>query len=281
LDKEHIFEKLNKSFDLNIEIRRIEALFCTKLYYEQFGSYRRIWYFPEQLVDEYCIFSWEHRKNCITCRDMRETLGIPHFDYVDCYTQDEVLTYLEYVANILFLCEIWRKSHSDLKVTDEYDMLIQNLNVVLDTLNLEIKCFEESRQVFIKEKNNAINIVLDSVDDNIAIDIVKYNHHMLKGKLEEKRKILAFLATEFEGMRKQLKSMKCNIEDDAGYLLNTFIRHNNNSKMYIQSLLNDELERWYDKTYELVMICFLQNKYLQDKKDIKSLKQRMSENTKN
>ena len=104
---------------------------------------------------------------------------------------------------------------------------------------------------------------------------------MLKGKLEEKRKILAFLATEFEGMRKQLKSMKCNIEDDAGYLLNTFIRHNNNSKMYIQSLSNDELERWYDKTYELVMICFLQNKYLQDKKDIKSLKQRMSENTKN
>lgn len=278
MNKEHIFEKLSKSFDLDVEIRRIDALFCSKFYFEEYGSAsRRIWYYPEKLVDEYCIFNWKQRKNCITCIDMRATLRIPRFDYVDHYTEDEVLTYLEYVENILFLCEEWRKNHSEIYVTEEYDMLMQNLSAVLDTLNLEVKYFEESQQAFVQEKNNIVNIVLEDVEDNVAIDIVKYGHHMLKGNLEEKRKILAFLATEFEGMRKQLKSMGCNVEDDTGFLLNTFIRHNNDNKAYVQSLSDEELESWYDRAYDLLMICFMQDKYLKNKSDIKDLKQKIAQ----
>lgn len=280
MGKEHIFDKLNKYFDLDVEIRRIDALFVTTFYYEDVTPRRRMWYSPEDLVDKWCIFGWKQRKNCITCNDMRSTLKIPDFHYVDHYTEDDILIYLEYVENILFLCEEWRNRHLEIQVMDEYGMLMQNIEAVLNTLNLEVICFKENQQVFLKEKNSSVNMVLETLEDDMAVEVVRYKHHTLKGNLPEKRKILAYLGLQFEKMRKSLKGMQCNVESDTGFLLNTFIRHNNDDKEFILKLSDEELEDWYDKTYELVLICFMQNRYLDLKKDISVLKQEKSKNSK-
>lgn len=280
LRRENIFERLSKHFDLDVEIRRIDALFVTTFYYVNISPRKKIWYSPEDLVDKWCIFDWKQRKNCITCNDMRSTLRIPNFRYVEHYTEDEVLTYLEYVENILFLCEEWRSSHLEIQVMDEYGMLMQNIDTVLDTLNLETVCFKEHQQVFLKEKNSPINMVLETLEDDMAIDVVRYKHHTLKGNLPEKRKILAYLDLQFEKIRKRLKEMQCNVESDTGFLLNTFIRHNNDDKEYIQKLAADDLEGWYDKIYDLLLICFMQNIYLDLKQDISVLKQEKSKNNK-
>ena len=276
MNRENIFDRLNQYFNLDVEMRRINALFVSSFYYVIISPRKRISYCPEEIVDEWCIFDWKQRKNCINCNDMRYTLRIPDFNYVDHYSEDEVLTYLEYIENILFLCEEWRKSHSEIQTTDEYRMLRENLSAVLDTLDLEAICFEDEQQVFLKEKNGVINTILENVEDNIAIDIVRYKHHTLKGKLDEKRKILAYLALQFEKMRKQLKGMQCNVESDTGFLLDTFIRHNNDEKEYIKELAYYELESWYDKIYELILVCFMQNKYLDYKQEINVLKQEKS-----
>ena len=42
-------------------------------------------------------------------------------------------------------------------------------------------------------------------------------------------------------------------------------------KDIVKNMSNEELERWYDKTYDLLLMCFMFNNYLSFRDDIKDL----------
>ena len=104
---------------------------------------------------------------------------------------------------------------------------------------------------------------------------------MLKGNIDRKREILLAIGQKFESVTKQLATSSFkSIADDAGYLLNNLnIRHNNTSteikgyyNAFVAQMATDDLEGWYDKTYNILLLALLTNDFPALHKEIKELK---------
>lgn len=100
---------------------------------------------------------------------------------------------------------------------------------------------------------------------------------MLKGNIEEKRKILLALADKFEPVKNELKKVDAILEDNIRYLLNKMnIRHNNkegkNALGYVANLTDEELESWYDETYQMLLLSILELDNIERNKKVKELK---------
>ena len=84
-----------------------------------------------------------------------------------------------------------------------------------------------------------------------------------KNSQQAKRNILKALADKIEGFRDNLDK---DSSSDFGFLANNInIRHNNldgkNKKEYLVNIENEELESWYDETYQVMLLCILENNY--------------------
>ncbi len=67
-----------------------------------------------------------------------------------------------------------------------------------------------------------------------------------------------------EGMKSNIKSLNSKLDDDIGFMLNNiYIRHNNKSgkskKDYVSKMRKDTMEKWYDETYQMLLLAFLLN----------------------
>ena len=97
-----------------------------------------------------------------------------------------------------------------------------------------------------------------------------YHHASLKGKIEEKRKLLLSIAQEYETLlAKGIEGFSSYFDNARNMLNNTHLRHNNKSgkdkKELIAQMSNEELETWYDELYQLLLFCVL----IKDNKDRK------------
>ena len=109
---------------------------------------------------------------------------------------------------------------------------------------------------------------------------MEYNRFSLKGDLEEKKVILKALGDVVEPILKSNEWKGCaykQIGDDTRFLLNNFnIRHNNmdgtNKKEYLSTITPEELERWYDKTYDCLLAVIILNEQIQSSAEIKTVK---------
>ena len=112
--------------------------------------------------------------------------------------------------------------------------------------------------------------------------ILIYNHHTLKGDLETKRKLLYSIAKEYEPLlSKPIDGFKDYFIKATSMLNNLDIRHNNKEGKHKNNLVinleNEELEKWYDELYQLLLFCVLIKDNIERKNNIevflKSLKQ--------
>ena len=83
--------------------------------------------------------------------------------------------------------------------------------------------------------------------------------------IESKKQTLLALANLLEPYEKKLNQIDAPLKKDLFYALNNFnIRHNNidpadkgNYKKVIAEMPAEELEHWYDKTYQMCLMAFL------------------------
>ena len=133
----------------------------------------------------------------------------------------------------------------------------------MSNLNYEYIYFDKEEKVILVERDSAAFAVADIVEEELAFKVIEYNHYLLKGDLDKKRNILKALADKVEGFRDNLNK---SLFSDFGYLANNInIRHNNlegkNKKEYLLNIANEELEDWYDETYQVMLLCILENNY--------------------
>lgn len=128
--------------------------------------------------------------------------------------------------------------------------------------------------------NSAAILAAELAPDNVATDILAYQHRSLQGDIEQKKEIIVKLAGELEPMRDQIKLVNSKLESDLFYLVNNAnIRHNNFTlgfKNYNETFAvmeDDELEIWYDRIYELCITAFSLAEYSEWKKEVDQLKQ--------
>lgn len=266
MSRKNIFDILNEKESINSQINKIEILLSE-------SSIDRN--SPEDIVDFYCMRNWKARGRCTSCEEMRKRLQITYANISNQLSDEKVLFYLEYVSNIIWLCN--QKYYGE-SIEDEYIYLQENVIRLIEDLGYEKKTFAEEEKVILVEKNAAMTAVAEIADQMTANAVIEYNHHLLKGNIVEKQRILKILADKFEPIRGELKRVNKELESNTGYLLNKMnIRHNNidgkNAIEYVKNLSDEQLEEWYDETYQMLLLCFLEYENIERNKKISELKE--------
>lgn len=270
MTRKNIFEILKEEMDINYQINKIEELLS-----EQSINNRS----PEDIVDMYCMCDWKARGRYTNCEEIREKLQITYSHIKKKLIDNQILIYIEYVLNIIWLCnEKYLEGSNDFDV--EYNYLQENAVALVEDLGYQAMVFPDDEKVLLIEKNAATIAVAEIVEPELAYDIIEYNHHLLKGDIIKKQKILKVLADKFEAIRPELKKINQELESNTGYLFNKMnIRHNNregkNEIEYVKNLSEEELEEWYDETYQMFLLCVLEHKNIERNKKIKDLKRRI------
>ncbi len=291
MGRKSIFEQLSGKKNFLSEMRRIDKLLKDKsgidikVFPQNASFYQEPQFMNigiENFVDTYIFKDWKGRGTCIDCNDMLETLGLKEIlkdsEYI---TENDILSYLEYAANILRLVNnVKFRNGASYNMTDVYRAAFDNVNSCLDWLNFETKTFSQKDIVLVVEKNAVATSVAELVDEELAYSIISYNHFLLKGNIDEKRKILFKLANDIEPRRSELEKINYKLADNIFYMFNNLnIRHNNckkgdkHYKEYVAKMSESELEEWYDKLYQETLLANLLLNDENEKIKIKKLRE--------
>lgn len=290
MGRKSIFERLSGKMNFSSEIVRIDKLLkdntgvSIKVFLRDLPFYQepKFTYMGiEEFVDTYAFKTWKGRGTCINCNDMLETLGLRGiFNNLENITENDILNYLEYAANILRLVNSVKLiDEASYAVTNVYNAVLENVNSCLNWLNYETRFITKKDIVLVVEKNAAATSVSEIVDEDLAYSIISYNHFLLKGNIEEKRKILLKLANEIEPRRNKLENINYELTDNIFFMFNNLnIRHNNRIvgdkyyNEYVANMNEEELEGWYDKLYQKILLVYLLVDDEKVKKEVKELR---------
>lgn len=272
MTRKNIFEILEEKYDIEEEIRKISNLFNNMKFMKTNPlNFQSELYTIEKLVDD--VFShWKQRGSCLNCAEMKDKLHLMQ-NFSDF---DNIINALEYYSNILYIVEykIDKLVSLPLRGCEEYRMLLENIDILIDQLHYKKQTFEEEDKVILVPKDPAATAVAEISSKDVAFAILKYHHASLKGQIEEKRKLLLSIANEYEPLlNKPIAGFKEYFDKATNMLNNMNIRHNNksgkNKKELIAQMGDDELESWYDELYQLLLFCVLikDNKERKDKVD--------------
>jgi len=192
---------------------------------------------------------------------------------------DRLLLFCELLVR--FFSEAWPMiEQNNYNNTKPYcTTILGNIRYLLEKLGYEIRDIEA--HPIICEKNQVATIAAQVVENQELIpDIYEYNHFSMKGDLDKKKRILLVLANEFEPHRTELEQHGFQaLASDLGYLLNSMhIRHNNKegNKLNAQvvGMSSTELEAWYDKTYQALLLALIAIEYIPTSQEVIQLKKK-------
>lgn len=112
---------------------------------------------------------------------------------------------------------------------------------------------------------------------DISYKLIEYRRFDLKGDLIRKSEILCTLWKKLEPLRPLLAKNNMNsLNDYLGILFNDFARHNNiegtKQNNYLKNMSSDEIEKWYDKTFDLFLLGMEYVDYINLKPELDRLK---------
>ena len=122
-------------------------------------------------------------------------------------------------------------------------------------------------------------VVSEMLPPTLSYKVIEYNHHSMKGDLERKQATLKLLADQLEARKDELNSINSSLKSDLFFLFNNInIRHNNvdpksNSyKEAVADMPDNELEEWYDRTYDMCLYAFMTLEQTDRNAKVKELK---------
>jgi hypothetical protein len=191
-----------------------------------------------------------------------------------------VLNYLEYYTNIYWLSIIAIRKELDFETTNEFFMFETDISNLIDNLNHQAIYIKQEEKVLIVPKNCAGIAAAEVSSEQTGLAILEYHHRLLKGDLSKKRNILHQIANEYEDVLKKTIEPKEIFSNTRELLNKLYIRHGNKeNQKNISEFKDDELEKWYDELYQMLLLCILLNSYCEEVKPeieklLKSLKKR-------
>lgn len=262
--RRNFYEILNETpLNLQAEYERIY-----KLFYEGTDSYRSI-----DDVIEYAFESLpEHLiGRTISLADFNKTYNFAFPDTI--FTDpgmpfspvDDLLIFCEYIWN--FCVGLLEHAMHTLD-EDEY-------NSILHLQKMIIACMDDLKQMLAKRgelyifvpKDPVVISVAEIVEKDIAVSILEYHHHSLKGDLAKKKAILKLMADDIEGDRQKLRNINRTLETQLFQLLNKFVRHDQAQTPYIGTMNPLEIEECYDDIYQMWLLARLEIDHYADRKD--------------
>lgn len=278
--RKSIFDLLAEQDDLEKEVDRLDTLFDTENTLIERRSYGSVKYTLKSFVDTFCFEEWKNRGHCIDLDDFLEC--IHYTEYRDNAMYDDVnafLVFVEIIFNCWKMAEIYMTQNEEIRCFKNfyhlYDVMVESLS----QYNHKAVYDEEKEQILVIEDRPEITAVAEIVEPELALEIVRYNHHSMHGNISQKKSILLALGAELEPKRKVLSGTNGNLEDGIFFMLNNLnLRHNNCSKAdkkykeFVANMDNDVLEEWYDELYQMMLLAFLELDQLERNSTIKDLK---------
>lgn len=261
----HIFDIIKQNYDIKEEFLEIRNLFNKiKL------NYCGFLYTIEELADKN-FSKWKGRNTMINCSKYKNKLeqyilkcystkknGINIIDY---NKPEIIIIYLEYYINISHFVNSLRLFNLFISNPNDFQIMSENIKILLEHLNYQ-KINDNDNILLIPKNPEAIAVAEQTKNIEIANAILKYNHYSLKGNLEDKRNLLISIANEYNGfLHSKLAGFNKELDMAIFLINNCHIRHNNKSgneeKKLIANLKNEDLEKLYDDTYQLILFCIL------------------------
>lgn len=135
--------------------------------------------------------------------------------------------------------------------------------------------------IYVEKSPAAISVAEnEEIPKEISYKLISYNHHSMKGNLQEKKNIILKLAELLEAKRSELSIVDKDFSSDLFYLFNNLnLRHNNiepsikgKFKQAVADMSSEELEYWYDETYQMCLLAFLRLEQADRKMEFNKLK---------
>ena len=267
------FATILKEAKVNIqdEYGRLYAIFYDKYLYENGNNFS----FYDLIEASFSGF-W-FRGTCVSLEDFNETYEFNFEKEPQNFNIDYLVSFCEYVYNLTMVYMNCHNAYGSFfntqKIVEQIFRLIEKIGYMQSS--------EDGLTIFV-EKNQAAISVSEIVPKEISYKVISYNHHTYKGDLESKREILVKLAYVLEPKESALSSIDNQFKSDLFYLLNTLgLRHNNldpegkQYKSFVANMTNEELEHWYDETYQMCLLAFLRIEHIERKKAINALKKKV------
>ena len=275
--RRNFFDIINDSeINVRAEIARIDHFFTQR---ENYGPSLK------SFIDKTCFREWKYNKRCLSIDDLVITHKIRTGNKVS--SIEEMFIYFEFLANIILFLDKKISSYSEgwdrdvighiQKMSSE---IVENIASVLDELNYKFIKLEEDKSVIV-EKSEIVSAVSE-IYEEISPKVIEYKRFNLAGNLERKKELLLGLAHKYESVNKKLiKNGHENLATNVRCLLNNLnIRHNpkegSKEDIYLKKLSTKELENWYDKTYDTILLALMSAHYVDYKGEIDKLKNELA-----
>lgn len=155
---------------------------------------------------------------------------------------------------------------------------------ILEQYNQTAYIQEDNECVLVIEDKPEVTAVAEIVPESLALDVIRYNHRLLKGDLDAKKSILIALGSELEPRRKELEEKDKKLAANIFFMLNNMdIRHNNRDekdpskyKKYVADMNDTQLEEWYDELYQMMLLALLLLDNIERQKSIDELKEKVA-----
>lgn len=176
---------------------------------------------------------------------------------------DDLILLMEYFYNMLTGYMGANHFAFDNRINTQF--LMQHILKVCEAIGYK-QVSEDGFTVFV-EKDAVATAVAESdlIPDDLSYKLITYDHHSMHGNLEKKKAIIVRLASILEGKQAKLNQVSPTLKKDLFYIFNNFnIRHNNcdnQSKDYkpaIADMDKNKLEKWYDETYQMCLLAFME-----------------------
>lgn len=232
-----------------------------------------------------CFLSFPFRGTCLSLEEFNE-LNDFHFEKEPTnFKIDELILLCEYMENLLIAYQYiplnfpygYGNTRPQLINVQFY---LQQIGQVIERIGY-MQATQNGFTIFVEKSPAAIAVAeSDLVPKELSYRVISYNHYSMKGQLEAKKSALVQLASLLEPKRGSLKKADKTLESDLFYLFNNLnIRHNNvdpadsaKYKPFIVQMKQEELEHWYDETYQMCLLAFLQLEQTERKIEFDRLK---------
>lgn len=216
------------------------------------------------------------RKTCLALDDFNSTYRFHFVQNPYGFDLNYLLSFCEYTYNFV----IWMSQESELfKYGNRQSgqFYIYQIRSVIESIDY-MQLTQGYITIFTPKKPEAI-VASEIVSPEISYKVLEYNHYTMNGDIARKRETLRILADQLEPRRVELAAINKELANNVFFMFNNMnIRHNNctegdkNYKKVVVKMSQDELESWYDETYQLCLLAFLELDNAERTKKVAQLK---------
>ena len=258
--------------DIKREYQRLFDLFYTQSAPDYNGRYQTL-----SGVCENNFLIVPFRGTCLSLNDFDDFYNYNFEREPWEFNLDYLLSFCEYSYNFIK----WMSPQNPLCISgseSQQQFYLQQVKTVIEEIGY-METIEQNITLFVPKKQEAI-AVSEIVAPEISYKVLEYNHYTMKGDIARKRETLRILADQLEPKRAELATINKELASNVFFMFNNMnIRHNNrtkgnknNYKEVIAEMSQDELENWYDETYQLCLLAFLELDNVERTKKVSELK---------